>query len=85
MAIGLLLLLLGGVGTAVAVAQWGDAGFGALDNRDTIRWVLVSTTSISLGVIISCAGLFSSLLTLRSARPGRLVFDDDDDELIAAR
>jgi hypothetical protein len=86
MAIGLLLMLLGGVGTVVAVSQWGDTDFGAIENSSTIRWVLVSTTSISVGFIIICAGLFSSLLTLRSARPGRLVFDaDDNDEVLAAR
>ena len=86
MAVGLLLMLLGAVGTVVALTQWSDRGFGALPTSSTIRWVLVSTTSVSLGFIIICSGLFSSLLTLRSARPGRLVFDaDDQDELIAAR
>ncbi|WP_204012127.1 glycosyltransferase family 2 protein [Virgisporangium aurantiacum] len=86
MAIGLLLMLVGAVGTAVALTQWSDTGFGALQTSSTIRWVLVSTTSVSLGFIIICSGLFSSLLTLRSARPGRLVFDaDDQEELIAAR
>jgi hypothetical protein len=86
MAVGLLLMLLGAVGTAVALTQWSDTGFGELQTSSTIRWVLISTTSVSLGFIIICSGLFSSLLTLRSARPGRLVFDaDDQDELIAAR
>ncbi|GAA1027036.1 glycosyltransferase family 2 protein [Virgisporangium ochraceum] len=85
MAIGLLLMVLGGIGTVVAVSQWGETGFGPIENSSTIRWVLVSTTSISVGFIIICAGLFSSLLTLRSARPGRLVFDDENDEVLAAR
>jgi hypothetical protein len=86
MAVGLLLMLLGAVGTAVALTQWSSTGFGELQTSETIRWVLVSTTSVSLGFIIICSGLFSSLLTLRSARPGRLIFDaDDEDELIAAR
>jgi hypothetical protein len=85
MAVGLLLMLLGAVGTAVALTQWSDTGFGALQTSSTIRWVLVSTTSVSLGFIIICSGLFSSLLTLRSARPGRLVFEpDEEDDLLPA-
>jgi hypothetical protein len=82
MAVGLVLILAGGLGTVVAFNQWGQSGFGALEQSRTIRWVLGSTTGISLGVIIICAGLFSSLLTLRSARPSRLVPDDEDERLL---
>jgi hypothetical protein len=81
MAVGLVLMLAGAVGTIGAFTQWGDVGFGALDgNRSpTIRLVLASTTAVSLGVIIMSSGLFSSLLTLRSARPTpRLVPDGDE-------
>jgi hypothetical protein len=80
MAVGLVLMLAGGIGTVVAFSQWGAEGFGAIGQTRTIRWVLGSTTAISLGVIIMCAGLFSSLLTLRSARPARLVAADDDED-----
>jgi hypothetical protein len=80
MAVGLVLILGGAIGTVVAFSQWGEEGFGAIEQRETIRWVLGSTTAVSLGVIIVCSGLFSSLLTLRSARPSRLVTDDEDED-----
>lgn len=81
MAAGLMFILAGAVGTVLAFTQWGDAGFGPLDQerRDTLRLVLASTTAISLGVIIMSSGLFSSLLTLRSARAARPVPDGEDD------
>jgi hypothetical protein len=67
-AVGLLLMVAGAVGTAVAISQWSTAGFGTLDPRGTIRVVLVSATAIALGVIGICGGLFTSLLTLRTTR-----------------
>jgi hypothetical protein len=66
--IGLSLVALGLVGTVVAVADWGQTGFGDLDPRGTIRLVLPSATAIALGVIGVFSGLFSSLLTLRGMR-----------------
>lgn len=67
--IGLSLVALGLAGTVVAVTNWGETGFGALDPRGTIRLVLPSATAIALGVIGVFSGLFSSLLTLRGMRP----------------
>jgi glycosyltransferase involved in cell wall biosynthesis len=81
MAVGLALMLGGAIGTLIAFSQWGAEGFGAIGQTRTIRWVLGSTTAISLGVIIMCAGLFTSLLTLRSARPGPAVPDEELTEL----
>jgi hypothetical protein len=67
--------VLGLIGTAVAVSDWGSTGFGNLDPRGTIRLVLPSATAIALGVIGVFSGLFASLLTLRGvrspARPSR--------------
>jgi hypothetical protein len=81
-AVGLLLILGGVIGTVVAFSQWGRAGFGPLDPNGTIRWVLASATAISLGVISLFAGLFSSLLTLRSLRSPQTAPDRDGDELV---
>lgn len=68
-AVGLSLILLGLIGTVVAVTKWGTGGFGGLPPGDpTIRLVLLSATSMSLGTIGIFAGFFSSLLTLRSTR-----------------
>ena len=67
-ALGLTLIAAGMVGTIAALAHWGEANFGDLDPRGTIRLVLPSATAIALGVIGVFAGLFSSLLTLRGVR-----------------
>jgi hypothetical protein len=82
-AVGLTLIIAGLIGTVVAVTKWGTAGFGGLQPGDpTIRVVLLSATSMSLGTIGIFAGFFSSLLTLRSTRL-HAVSDavDADDEL----
>jgi hypothetical protein len=66
---GLSLVVLGLVGTVIALTTWGEADFGNLDPRGTIRLVLPSATAIGLGVIGIFSGLFTSLVTLRGARP----------------
>jgi hypothetical protein len=66
-AFGLGLLVVGLVGTFIAVGTWGEAGFGELDPRRTLRIVVPSATAIALGIVVICAGLFASLLTLRMA------------------
>ncbi len=66
-AVGLLLILGGVVGSIGALSAWGSADFGTLDPRGTIRFVLPSATAIAMGVTILCAGLFTSLLTLRAS------------------
>jgi glycosyltransferase involved in cell wall biosynthesis len=62
---GLALILLGTVGTILAVTEWGRTGFGGLDPRATIRVVVPSAIAIAIGVIGIFSGLLSSLLTLR--------------------
>ena len=66
-AVGLLLIVGGGVGTAIGVGEWGQAGFGDLNPSHTLRIVVPSATAIALGAIIIFAGLLVSLLTLRGA------------------
>ncbi len=66
-AVGLLLIVGGGVGTAIGVGEWGQAGFGDLNPSHTLRIVVPSATAIALGAIIIFAGLLASLLTLRGA------------------
>jgi hypothetical protein len=63
--IGLALILIGLVGSALALTAWGRSGFGAQDARDSIRVVMPSATAIALGVIGIFSGLLTSLLTLR--------------------
>ncbi|MBB5870186.1 hypothetical protein F4553_003565 [Allocatelliglobosispora scoriae] len=66
---GLGLIAAGAVGTALALGQWGSAGFGDLDPTGTIRIVLPSATAIAVGVLVIFAGLLASLLTLRGIAP----------------
>jgi hypothetical protein len=64
-AVGLCLVGLGTAGTIAAIGLWSNTGFGELVLRETIRLVLPSATAIALGIIITCSGLFASLLSLR--------------------
>jgi hypothetical protein len=82
-AFGLFLIAAGIVGTVVAFSHWGRAGYGALDPHGTVRWVLASATAISLGMISIFAGLFSSLLTLRSVHH-HATPENADEELLSA-
>jgi len=73
-AVGLVLILLGLVGTIGALSNWGAHGFGPLDPGHTIRMVLPSATAIALGVLFMFSGLVGSLLTLRGiAEPSLFV------------
>ena len=81
-AFGLLLIIAGGIGTGIALTQWGTAGFGSLNPHGTVRLVLLSATSISLGVIGLFAGFFTSLLSLRSTRLHAVADEVEADELL---
>ena len=70
-AVGLGLIGVGVAGTILAVGVWSDTNFGSLDPRMEIRIVVPSATAVALGVIVVFAGLFASLLSLRTARSGR--------------
>jgi hypothetical protein len=64
-AIGLGLLGAGFVGTFMAVGSWGDAGFGDLDPRETLRIVVPSATATAIGITVICSGFLASLLAIR--------------------
>jgi hypothetical protein len=84
-AVGLALIVAGGVGTVIAFTQWGKTGFGSLDPHGTIRIVLVSATAIALGAMSVFAGLFTSLLTLRTTRlyaVAEAAVDADEEDLV---
>jgi hypothetical protein len=76
-AAGLALIGAGVVGTILALDRWSDTDFGALDPRKEIRIVVPSATAVALGVIIIFAGLFASLLSLRTPRSGKSMIADD--------
>ena len=50
---------------AVAVNQWRLAGFGDLDYSRTMRWVIPGVMLTTLGVQLTLASFFLSLITLR--------------------
>lgn len=79
-AVGLGLILLGAIGTGVAVTAWSDTRFGDLDPRATIRTVVPAATSIALGLVVIFAGFFASLLTLRRATPSASTVSETDDK-----
>jgi hypothetical protein len=56
--IGLTLLLM-------AVNQWRETGFGSLDYRHTMRWVIPGATLTALGFQTILSGFFVSILGLR--------------------
>jgi glycosyltransferase involved in cell wall biosynthesis len=62
---GLMLILSGLVGTAVAVGLWGRTGFGDLNPTESVRLVLVSATALSVGVMLMFSGLLASLMLVR--------------------
>jgi hypothetical protein len=71
MAVGLLLMIAGAGGTIGALTEWGNAGFGELDPRGTIRVVLPSATAIAIGILIASSGMVISLMTLRGPGASR--------------
>lgn len=82
-AVGLGLVVLGMLGTIVALGQWSAVDFAGLDPRGTIRWVLVSSTAIGVGTLTMFSGLLSSLLGLRSTQLH--VLRSPDEEVTSAR
>ena len=58
------LMLLGLAGSVFAVASWGAAGFSQLDVTHTMRIVIPSALSLTLGVQIVFASFFLSVLGL---------------------
>jgi glycosyltransferase involved in cell wall biosynthesis len=62
LALGALMVLVGVVGTVIAVTSWGAAGFGSLDPRLTMREVIPAAVLLTLGVQTIFASFFLSIL-----------------------
>lgn len=62
---GCVLVLVGLCMAAYAVWLWSATGFGALDPRVTMRWVIPSATAMSLGGEFMLAGFFIEALRLQ--------------------
>ncbi|HMP79960.1 MAG TPA: glycosyltransferase family 2 protein [Pirellulaceae bacterium] len=65
------LLLLGIGGTCWSVWDWWRSGFGDLDPRRAMRWVIASVLLLSLGIQIGLGSFFLSILSLRRKNSGR--------------
>jgi hypothetical protein len=63
--VGGLLMAFGLGGSIIAVSGWAIASFGALDAEHTLRIVMPSVFSLTLGVQIVCSSFFLSILGLR--------------------
>ena len=62
LAAGFVLLILGAVGIAVAVAGWGAVGYGSLNPEQTMRQVIPAAVLLTLGVQTIFASFFLSIL-----------------------
>jgi len=69
--VGAILLLVGLIGSMLAVGFWGERSFGDLDPRQTLRLIIPSTLFLALGFQIILSSFFLSVLGLRRRiRPG---------------
>lgn len=62
---GVLLILIGIVGSIASVISWKNQGFGSLNPSDTLRIIIPSVTAIALGLQSVFASLFMSVLKLK--------------------
>jgi glycosyltransferase involved in cell wall biosynthesis len=66
-----LCLFLAGLGlTAKALTMWSESGFGALDPRVTMRWVVPSVTLLALAGEVFLGAFFLEALRLSGSRRG---------------
>jgi glycosyltransferase involved in cell wall biosynthesis len=63
--VGVLLILIGSVGSITSVISWKNQGFGSLNPSDTLRVIIPSVTAIALGLQSVFACLFMSVLKLK--------------------
>ena len=83
---GLVLILVGLAGAAVALGLWGRTGFGNLNPSESIRLVLWSSTALALGVMLMFSSLLASLMLVRgtsSALATRLSPTDSTGDTLA--
>lgn len=62
--VGALLFLFGFAGSLYAVGLWGEASFGELDPSKTLRVIIPSVVSLTLGIQIILSSFFLSVLNL---------------------
>jgi glycosyltransferase involved in cell wall biosynthesis len=68
LAAGALLILVGVVGTAIAITAWNRTGFGPLDPERTLRIVVPATTALTMGAQTILFSFFFSVLGLSRRR-----------------
>lgn len=62
---GLALVAFGVAGGAYALGFWGEASFGPLNPRVSLRIVIPSATALMLGIQLASSAFFMSILGLR--------------------
>jgi glycosyltransferase involved in cell wall biosynthesis len=65
LAIGAALIVIGIIGSVLAVTGWSRQHFGALDVSHTLRIIMPSVFSLTLGVQVVCSSFFLSILGLQ--------------------
>ena len=63
--VGVLLVMAGFAGSAVALSYWARSNFGALDPEQVLRLVMPSVFALTLGAQVICSSFFLSILGLR--------------------
>ena len=63
--IGVLLIILGGIGSVFALSSWGARSFGPVDPSKMLRLVVPAVTAVTLGFQIVLSSFFLSVLGLR--------------------
>jgi hypothetical protein len=76
-AVGALILLLGLAGMLVAITQWGETGFGALEHANLLRLVNLSVTGIAIGIQLMLTGFLSGLLAIEHTET-KMILDSPD-------
>ena len=62
MILGLLLVAIGFVGDFCFLIQWGKTGYGELEAQSEMRWAILFTTLLIVGVEVFFASFFMSML-----------------------
>jgi hypothetical protein len=71
--VGLILIVLGMIGTVAAVLDWSSATFGPLDPERVMRLVIPSVLGLTLGCEVVLVSFFLSLLGLRIRRLEKVI------------
>ncbi len=80
--VGLLAFLGGLAGVVVSFARWRDLHYGPLSGSGHLRWLIVSSTSVAIGLQLMFGSFLLGIATMRVARDAPAFIEDDADGLV---